>query len=276
MAFNGPINETYPMPSAADTATVSHIQKGFKISARKLPISKSGPIDQMSEKLGIPVPEMIFGDNMVAIEHVASGWRMEFNAYDALDRVDKTDKNMLKVAYSKEWSSSREKTHEGIKEIVKPFDWSYTTDYKGTITNGKLFALDNSDPIPIALLKRQDPILFFEEVVLYESELDDNGISVFSCKLRVMPDRMLLLCRLFMRLDNVLVRIRDTRIYVDFNTSKVIRDYTEREDAFDTVKKSLLYSGTLPDDLTIAMRDPNQIAHLVPEVTHTIENLTLP
>ncbi|ESZ89928.1 hypothetical protein SBOR_9690 [Sclerotinia borealis F-4128] len=276
MAFNGPINETYPTPSAVEMATVSHTQKGFKISARKLPISKSGPIDEMSEKLGIPVPEMIFGDNMVAIEHLESGWRMEFNAYDALDRVDKTDKNMLKVAYSKEWSSSREKTHEGIKEVVKPFDWSYTTDYKGTIANGKSFALDNSDPIPIALLKRQDPILFFEEVVLYESELDDNGISMFSCKLRVMPDRMLLLCRLFMRLDNVLVRIRDTRIYVDFNTSKVIRDYTEKEDAFDTVKQNLLYSGKLPDDLTIAMRDPNQIAHLIPEVTHTIENLSLP
>lgn len=170
----------------------------------------------------------------------------------------------------------KQQTHEGIKEIIKPFDWSYTTDYKGTITSGKPFALDNSDPIPIALLKRQDPILFFEEVVLYESELDDNGISVFSCKLRVMPDRMLLLCRLFMRLDNVLIRIRDTRIYVDFNTSKVIRDYTEKEDAFDTVKKNLLYSGKPPDDLTIAMRDPNQIGHLVPEVTHTIENLTLP
>ncbi|QSZ30006.1 hypothetical protein DSL72_004524 [Monilinia vaccinii-corymbosi] len=249
MAFNGPINETYPNPSAAEIATVSHIQKGFKISARKLPISKSGPIDEMSEKLGIPVPEMIFGDNMVAIEHLESGWRMEFNAYDALDLVDKTDKNMLKVAYSNEWSSSREKTHEGISEIVKPFDWSYTTDYKGTITNGKSFALDNSDPIPIALLKRQDPILFFEEVVLYESELDDNGISVFSCKLRVMPDRMLLLCRLFMRLDNVLVRIRDTRIYVDFNTSKVIRDYTEKEDAFDTVKK-VSHAVILSDDLS--------------------------
>lgn len=97
--------------------------------------------------------------------------------------------------------------------------------------------MDNSDPIPIELLKRPDPILFFEEVVLYESELDDNGISVFSCKLRVMPDRMLLLCRLFMRLDNVLVRIRDTRVYVDFNTSKVIRDYTEKEDTFDNVEK---------------------------------------
>lgn len=96
---------------------------------------------------------------------------------------------------------------------------------------------ENSEPIPIELLKRPDPILFFEEVVLYESELDDNGISIVSCKLRVMPDRMLLLCRLFMRLDQVLVRIRDTRIYVDFNTGKVIRDYTEKEEKFDKVKQ---------------------------------------
>jgi type 2A phosphatase activator TIP41 len=124
--------------------------------------------------------------------------------------------------------------------VVKPFDWSYTTDYKGTTTKGKPFVMPataDAEPIPIELLKRPDPILFFEEVVLYESELDDNGISVFSCKLRVMPDRMLLLCRLFMRLDKVLVRIRDTRVYVDFNTGKVIRDYTEKEDAFDKVKK---------------------------------------
>ncbi len=107
MAFNGPIDESFPTPALPEEATVSRVQKGFKISARKLPISKSGPIDQMSKRLGIPVPEMIFGDNMVSIEHIASGWRIEFNAYDALDRVDKTDKNMLKVAYSKEWSSSR-------------------------------------------------------------------------------------------------------------------------------------------------------------------------
>ncbi|KAG9229733.1 TIP41-like family-domain-containing protein [Amylocarpus encephaloides] len=277
MAFNGPISEVFPTPQDADRSTVSHVQKGFKISARKLPISKSGPIDEMSNSLGIPVPEMIFGDNMVSIEHLATGWRMEFNAYDALDRVDKTDKNMLKVAYSQEWSSSREKTHEGIKEVVKPFDWSYTSDYKGTVTHGKGFELqkDNSDPIPLELLKRPEPILFFEEVVLYESELDDNGISLFSCKLRVMSDRMLLLCRLFMRLDNVLIRIRDTRIYVDFVLRQVIRDYTEKEDTFDNVKKHLLFSGKPPNDLTIALRDPNQIVPLLPEVSHTLESITI-
>jgi type 2A phosphatase activator TIP41 len=111
MASSCPINETYPSADEAERATISHTQKGFKISARKLPISKSDPIDKMSESLGIPVPEMIFGDNIVAIEHIKSGWRLEFNAYDALDRVDKTDKNMLKVAYSQEWTASRYGEH---------------------------------------------------------------------------------------------------------------------------------------------------------------------
>jgi type 2A phosphatase activator TIP41 len=107
MSFNGPITESYPDPDHFSAATVSHTQHGFKISARKLPISKAQPIDDMEKKLGIRVPEMIFGDNLVAIEHIASGWRIEFNAFDALDQVDKTGKNMLKVAHSSEWSNSR-------------------------------------------------------------------------------------------------------------------------------------------------------------------------
>lgn len=47
---------------------------------------------------------------------------------------------------------------------------------------------------------------------------------------------MLLLCRLFMRLDNVVVRIRDTRIYVDFETEEVVREYTAKESSFKDVK----------------------------------------
>lgn len=129
----------------------------------------------------------------------------------------------------------RENTHEGIKEVVKPFDWSYTTDYKGTVS-GTPFSTTN-DSIPIELLKRRDPILFTDEVVLYESEMDDNGISLYSCKFRVMPERMLLLCRNFMRLDNVLFRVRDTRIYVDFSNKKIIREYSATEEAFDVVKQ---------------------------------------
>jgi type 2A phosphatase activator TIP41 len=52
-----------------------------------------------------------------------------------------------------------------------------------------------------------------------------------------MEQRMLLLCRLYMRLDGVVVRVRDTRVYVDFEKEVVIRDYTAREDVFENVKK---------------------------------------
>jgi hypothetical protein len=96
---------------------------------------------------------------------------------------------------------------------------------------------EKEEGIPVELLKRRDPILFADEVVLYESELDDNGISAMTVKVRVMEQRMLLLCRLYMRLDGVVVRVRDTRVYVDFEKEMVIREYTAREDVFDNVKR---------------------------------------
>jgi type 2A phosphatase activator TIP41 len=242
-------NEPYPSPQALSAATTSHTQGQFRISTRKLPISKSGAIDELTERIGIPIPEMIFGDNLVSITHIPTGWSLAFNAEDALDAVDKTDKNMLKVAYARDWESTRENTTQKIKEVVKPYDWSYSTTYDGTVRRdgppsnaAATAALPQFQPappnkaIPIELLKRRDPILFFDEVVLYESELDDNGISIYSAKLRVHEHRMLLLCRLFMRLDNVIVRIRDTRVYVDFDTNEVIREYTAKEAGFDKVK----------------------------------------
>ena len=232
------VNEPFPGAPAVplESATTRHRQGNFTIATRKLPISKAGPIDDMTERLGIPVPEMIFGDNLVSVTHEPTGWSVSFNAYDALDGVDKTDKKMLQVAYARDWSSSREKTSAGIKEVVKPYDWSYSTDYAGTITEKGGF-VPSTEEIPLELLKRRDPILFFDEVVLYESELDDNGISIFSVKVRVHEQRMLLLCRLFMRLDNVVVRIRDTRVYVDFAQEVVLREYTAKEDSFANAKR---------------------------------------
>ncbi|KAH0525141.1 hypothetical protein TsFJ059_007547 [Trichoderma semiorbis] len=267
-------NEPYPSPDALAAATTSHTQNNFRISTRKLPISKSAAIDALEAKLGIPVPEMIFGDNLVSITHTPSNWTLNFNTTDALDAVDKTDKHMLRVAYARDWESTREETTQNIKEVVKPYDWSYSTTYAGTVEGAVAFA-PTEKQIPIELLKRRDPILFFDEVVLYESELDDNGISLYSAKLRVHDKRMLLLCRLFMRLDNVLVRLRDTRIYVDFETDEVLREYTAKESKFADIKNALWRSGRLPDDITIALRDPNALDPFLEVVEHRIEAVSL-
>ncbi|KAJ6446391.1 TipA protein [Purpureocillium lavendulum] len=291
-------NEPFPDPSALSAATTTHAQGRFRIATRKLPISKSGAIDELTERIGIPMPEMIFGDNVVAIAHAPSGWSVEFNTPDALDAVDKTDRHMLKVAYARDWESTREGTTAGIKEVVKPYDWSYSTTYAGTVrqslpppppphaeqqqgqaAGGQPQVPPTFQPtekkIPIELLKRRDPILFFDEVVLYESELDDNGISIYSVKVRVHAQRMLLLCRLFMRLDNVVVRIRDTRVYVDFDTDEVLREYTEKESQFADVKRALIMSGRLPDDVTIGLRDANVLDPLLNVVTQRTEAVCL-
>ena len=106
MALKNGSNLDTHFPSPADAGNSIHHQ-GFKITTRKLPILKAEPIEQMTSKLGISPPEMIFGDNSVSIEHASSGWAIVFNAYDALDRVDKTGGSMLQVAHSRAWQSTR-------------------------------------------------------------------------------------------------------------------------------------------------------------------------
>lgn len=60
---------------------------------------------------------------------------------------------------------------------------------------------------------------------------------MLSCKIRVMPERLLLLSRFFMRLDNVLIRLRDTRVYVDFENREVIREYQAKECEYEKVRQ---------------------------------------
>ncbi|KAL6717050.1 Tap42 interacting protein [Lecanora helva] len=270
MALNGVSEPNSRYPSAAN-ADNSITQNGFTVTTRKLPILKAEPIEQMTKNLAIAPPEMIFGDNLVSIQHT-SGWGINFNTYDALDRVDKTGGSMLQVAHSKEWQSTREKKHEGITEVVKPFDWSYSTDYKGTTQSETPAFEASTKPIPLELLKRPDPILFFDEVLLYEDEMADNGITMFSCKVRVMPQRLLLLCRFFMRLDGVLLRIRDTRVYVDFGTQEVIREYLAKEEKYETVREKLSARG---QDAPAQLRDPNNLTDLLPVVEKSLESLVL-
>lgn len=274
MARNGVARTTRFNPSISalqSTPPRSVTHKGFTITTQKLPILKADPIEHMTAALGIAPPEMIFGDNYVSIEHSVSGWGISFNAYDALDRVDKTGKERLEVSCSKEWQRSRGATHD-IKEVVKPFDWSYTTDYRGTLTPTSPPFHESSTPIPVEVLTRPDPILFFDEVFLYEDELADNGIAMLSCKVRVMPARMLLLCRYFMRLDNVKLRLRDTRIYIDFDKGEIIREYIAKEGHYEEVRKIL---ARRTDDVAAQLRDPKQLAELLPIVDKRLETVTI-
>uniref|UniRef100_A0A8C4NCP0 TIP41-like protein n=1 Tax=Eptatretus burgeri TaxID=7764 RepID=A0A8C4NCP0_EPTBU len=100
-----------------------------------------------------------------------------------------------------------------------------------------------TERIDQAKLMNREPILFFEDVVLFEDELHDHGISILSVKVRVMPSGFFLLLRFFLRVDGVVIRVNDTRIYHQADTSYLLREFVTKEryikDIVSLMKSSL-------------------------------------
>ena len=107
-------------------------------------------------------------------------------------------------------------------------------DFSGTINDQ--FKCEISDAIiNYEKLKIQEKILFFDEVVLYEDELDDNGCTKLSVKLRVMPSGFFVLQRFYLRVDKTLIRVYDTRVYHEVENNYVLREYSEREEKVENL-----------------------------------------
>jgi len=261
-----------PVASFPLVETPSISVNDWEIYTTKKPILNSDEIDLEQDRLGIPIPEMIFGHNKMEIKNKIKNFAISFNTPDALSLVDTTGENLLQVSYSKEWFSTRNTNTEDVKGIVKPFDWTYSTPYRGSLIEGNILKESLDVKIPLDRLKKPDPILFFDDMVLYEDELGDNGISVLSCKIRVMPERLLLLSRFFLRVDNVIFRIRDTRVYIEFNENLIIREYKEQEANYQDVMKKI---SPLAGDPRAFLRDQNWIASKLPVVKTIIDYATL-
>ncbi|VDQ05787.1 unnamed protein product [Trichobilharzia regenti] len=158
------------------------------------------------ESVDLPaIPEMIFDQNSLSIYFCHSEdiqtkvCRIDFNALDALKLVD--PKNItVEVPFAKDWRESRSTNNE---ELVahKPYDWTFTTPYTGTLSG-----------LDMEYLRRKDPIKFFVNTTLYEDELGDNGMSMLNVKFRAMSTGFFLLQRFFLRVDGGLLRVYDTRI----------------------------------------------------------------
>ena len=79
------------------------------------------------------------------------------------------------------------------------------------------------------LRMRDVPILFYDEVLLYQDDLEDCGDVLYEAKLRVMPQCWFLLSRFFLRVDGSVVRIRDTRIFHRFGDTQIHMDVSWKE-----------------------------------------------
>jgi type 2A phosphatase activator TIP41 len=67
--------------------------------------------------------------------------------------------------------------------VVKPYDWTYTTTYKGTSDTDQDWEKVDEPVINVERLQQKEPILFYDENILYEDELADNGTAVLSVRM---------------------------------------------------------------------------------------------
>ncbi|CAB3384868.1 Hypothetical predicted protein [Cloeon dipterum] len=208
------------------------------------------------------LPDMVFPCNMLQLKH-ESGCTLEFSALAALKEVGQITQDLV-VACSESWKESR-KDCKLIEEGVKtPFDWTFSTSYKGSVL-GPVTIEPTKERIDIEKLKVKEKILYYQDITLFEDELHDNGISVCTIKIRMMPNSFYLLLRYFLRVDGVHVRLNETRIYHEFQWSYLLREYTSRD--------ASMASLNIPSALCV---DPNRIMHLLPLVASSYEKIMLP
>jgi len=196
----------------------------------------------------------------------------------------------------------------------RAWDWTFSSDYCGTLsvscsapqalTNHSLgermsaagatvfdaalrlpssttaLTAAGASGIDYAMLRQRDvPILFFDEIQLYSDDLEDCGEVCFDAKLRVMPACWFLLSRMFLRIDGVLVRLRETRYFHRFGERDVHVEISWKECAISSGRHGaadlpypLPHCDIAPSDL----RDSNKLSQQVPVVQQKFFTSRLP
>jgi hypothetical protein len=125
---------------------------GWELKSQKRHMSSQSEIEGM-EHFGIDfsVPEMIFGSNSMQLINEACAVNITFNAVDALKRcrldADVKGREVLQLPIADQWERRTKGLPDNVKVHTKEYhyDWTYTTDYKGTWEMGGAREMNSKD-----------------------------------------------------------------------------------------------------------------------------------
>ncbi|XP_068656599.1 TIP41-like protein [Aristolochia californica] len=259
--------------------------RGWVVESRHRPIINSLARQQWEEKLGTShLPEMVFGDSSLTLLHEETAVKISFNAFDALSEWKHEGLPPVEVPAAAKWKFRSKPS----QQVILDYDYTFTTPYCGgeaidrdpekleaSDKNLSLCWEDSREEIDLVALASKEPILFYDEVVLYEDELADSGVSLLTVKVRVMPNYWFLLLRFWLRVDGVLMRLRDTRLYCSFGSDPhaipiILRESCWREVTF----QDLSAQGFSSDSASYS--DPNLIMQTIPVIMKKTQKLRFP
>lgn len=241
--------------------------KYWTIKVQRGSILKSHEMENLQSTLGFPPPEMTFGNNYISIEYKNQPV-VGFFTEDALKMVGTKPEDVMQVSFAKDWAKSRIKPGEEYP-VIYPFDWTYYTDYQGTIQRPNAKFIETDQVIPVQKILNAGQNLWFNEIILFEDELADNGKSMFDVRARVVQGHLILLARLVVRLDKVNVRLNETRIYIDLLNDFLLKDCRKKQSTYDKIIKQIPVGG----DKAALLDDNNWLSERLDTVDHKIYKL---
>ena len=239
----------------------------WEISINQGIMMGSEALDSLGQELGFKIPSLVYADTFCKLQHGQVPFAFEINSKHSLllmgleNRSRPEESSSLppfiprevKVHSSAHWENrtvpkSSTFSEDSREQVAAPVynpgsDWTFTTLYKGSpVGNCRLQPTEES--IPLGMLGVDNPILWASEIVIYEDELDDNGLCRLSFRIRAMADCVFALLRFYLRVDHVMVRVCDTRIFSDLRQNSLLREFQVKEASYEELRSAGVDIGT--------------------------------
>jgi hypothetical protein len=168
-------------------------------------------------------------------------WRLENSPSTLTPEFRSLFLGNLRVCDASVWTGAYESLK--LKMLPSLNDWTFTSTYWGCIRLvepcevREQFSSDCTDAfLPTDLIKNeQHSLLFYKEVPFWDDELGDNGSSRMNAKIRIMDSFFYILVRIELSIRSVTNRSIETRIFHEFGSDKILREFRWVEEGRERV-----------------------------------------
>ena len=198
------------------------------------------------------LPEIFYGFNRLFLLNESQNFCYEFNPLQMLSLTNNNVRQKLLKEKEIYYIPTQAKSQYSKTDDTKnEMDWSFSSPYMGHITSinncimnkyypkineTKKFRTEKSN-ITFPEIKVEN-VLNYKQVQFFEDELGDIGLSEGKIGFGVMNQCFLGLMRCYLRVDNMLVRNIDTKIYHIFGEKYIIRNFSVKEKTYDELKNN--------------------------------------
>ena len=250
-------------PNNNEIILSKYSHKGWDFYCHTDNMMNSSDLDSLikdKDKNGLNInhlPEIFYGFNRLFLINESKNFCYEFNPIQMLSLTNNKIREKLLKEKEIYYIPSQAKSQYTKKEDIKnEIDWSFSSSYMGHITsiNNSPMSKYYKEIKESKIFKKEiynkifpetkvENVLNYNQVHFFEDELGDIGFSEGKIGFGVMNECFLGLMRCYLRVDNMIVRNIDTKIYHKFGDKYIIRNFSVKEKTYEELTDNGFHFG---------------------------------